>query len=1086
MLRCHRVLTLFAALPLVCAIVSAQANQERPSAPPSATASPAPKPHEENKVEEENPKDPLFAGMQYRLIGPFRGGRSIAVTGVPGQPNVFYFGAVGGGVWKTTNAAVTWEPVFDKEDVSAIGAIAVAPSDPNVVYAGSGEACIRGNVAEGDGIYKSTDGGKTWKNVGLRDTRSIGAVIVDPKDPNIVFVAAMGHVFGPNAERGVFRSRDGGATWQKVLYKDENTGAVDVVFDPNNSNILFASLWQARRAPWGFTSGGPGSGLYRSADGGSTWKQLSAHGLPEGPWGRVGVAVGANSERVYALIEAKQGGLYRSDDGGEKWELVNPDHRLWQRAWYYMHVVADPKDADKLYVMDVQFLRSTDGGHTFNTIHPPHGDNHSLWIDPHDTNRMIEGNDGGATVSTDGGKTWTTELNQPTAQFYHVITDNRFPYYVYGAQQDNSTIAIASRSDTSAIDRENWYTVGGGESGYVAPDPRDPDIVYSGGYEGQIERFDKHTGQGKEITVFPVLTDAHGAAHLEHRFQWTAPVLISPHDPSVLYHAGERVFKSTDGGMHWTAISPDLTRNDKSRQQPAGGPVQIDDTGTEYYDTIFALAESPKQAGVLWAGTDDGLVQLTRDAGQHWENVTPKDLPAWSRVSLIEASPFDAGTVYVAANRYEQDDDAPYLFRSSDYGRTWTKIVNGIPNGAFLRAVREDPVRRGLLYAGTEKGVYVSFDDGAHWRPLKLNLPTVSVRDLVVHGNDLVVATHGRAFWILDDVSPLRQFKSPIEKDDAFLYQPSEALRIQAGRGKSKSPVVGKNPPPGAIIYFYLKDKPKGETTLEILDSGNHVVRQYSSARLQPLKEPPDPDDKKPKKQLEVKKGLNRWVWDLRYDDATRVPGYYLYEYGDGAIGPLALPGKYTVRVTADGKSYAAPLDVGLDPRVKVSAADLQKQFVLLEEIRDQLSRLYGAVNEMRDVRKQIADLRGRFPKSVSFQPIDTAGQDLDRKIEAVQDKLVNLKVSADEDSLAYPLGLDGDLAYLSMAVASESDSAPTEAEYQTYEQLKKRVDDTVDQWRELVKTDIPGFQKLVLAQSPAPIVVPMPGSAVVTGEERR
>ena len=662
---------------------------------------------------EKNEGDPLFRGMKYRAIGPFRGGRSLTAAGIPGDPTTYYFGATGGGVWKSIDGANTWSPIFDKDASPSIGSLAVAQSDPNVVYVGTGEACIRGNISDGNGVWKSLDAGKTWKNVGLKDSRSIGKVIIDPRNPDIVFVAALGHPFGPNTERGVFRSTDGGKTWDKVLYKDENTGAIDVAFDPHNANILFASLWETRRTPWSLSSGGPGSGLYRSIDGGTTWKKLEEHGLPKGPYGRIGLAVAANSDRVYAIIEAKQGGFYRSDDGGDTWNLVNGNHSLYQRPWYYMHVIADPQDADTVYILDVEFFRSTDGGRTFNKVKVPHGDNHGLWIDPKNNRRMIASNDGGVTVSLDGGKSWTRQDNQPTAQFYHVATDNRDPYYVYGAQQDNSTVAIASRSDDGEIGRDDWYPVGGGEAGYIAPYPPDPNIVYAGDYEGNITRFDKRNGQVKNIAVWPDLSDARGAAKLEHRFQWTAPIVISPFDPNTIYYGGERVFKTTDGGMKWEAISADLTRNDKSKQQPSGGPITIDDTGTEYYDTVFSIAPSPVTKGLIWAGTDDGLIHITQDEGKSWTNVTPKDLPEWSKVSLIEASPHDAGTAYAAIDRHQNDDLHPYIYKTSDYGKTWTRIVNGIPDTAFVRAVREDPKKKGLLYAGTERGVFVSFDDGA-------------------------------------------------------------------------------------------------------------------------------------------------------------------------------------------------------------------------------------------------------------------------------------------------------------------------------------------------------------------------------------
>ncbi len=797
----------------------AQAKPQKQSkAAPTQTAptqiAPAAAVSDSGAAEPAKPEEKAFKGMRYRLIGPFRGGRSLTAAGIPGDPATYYFGATGGGVWKSTDGAMTWSSVFDKEGTSAIGSIAVANSNHNVIYVGTGEACIRGNISHGDGVYRSLDAGKTWKNVGLKDSRAIGKVIVNPTNPDIAFVAALGHPYGPNTERGIFRTTDGGKTWEKVLYKDENTGGIDVAFDPHNPNILFAALWQARRTSWSMASGGPGSGLYRSNDGGTTWKHIEEHGLPKGPYGKIGIAVAANSDRVYALIEAHNpdGGLYRSDDGGESWQLVNPDHSLWQRPWYYMHVIADPRDENVLYIMNVESYKSTDGGHLFNKVRVPHGDNHGLWIDPQNTRRMIASNDGGVTVTLDGGKTWSLQDNQPTAQFYHVTTDTATPYRVYGPQQDSGTVAIVSRSDAGSISYSDWYDVGGGEAGYIAPDPRDPNIVYAADYQGNITRYDRHIGQVKAITEQPELSDAHGAANLEHRFQWTAPVMLSPHDPNTLYHAGERLFKTTDGGVHWQAISPDLTRNDKEKQKVSGGDITIDDSGTEYYDTIFALAESPIAKGMLWVGTDDGLIQLTQDEGKTWTNITPKDMPEWSRISQIDASGHDAGTAYVAVDRHQFDDLRPYIYKTSDYGKTWTKLGQGIPDNAFVHVVREDPKKRGLLYAGTETGVYVSFNDGGNWRPLQLNLPTTPVHDLVIKDDDLVVATHGRAFWILDDLSPLRQYSDDIAKKDAFLYAPATAYRIQAGAGGGDhhpSKRTGQNPPAGAVIYYFLKDAPK-------------------------------------------------------------------------------------------------------------------------------------------------------------------------------------------------------------------------------------------------------------------------------------
>ncbi len=1085
--HCYFAVTLLIALS---AVGLAQAKPERQSKavkPNQATTTSTPAAADQDATapdaESTKPEEKPFKGMKYRLIGPFRGGRSLTAAGIPGDPTTYYFGGTGGGVWKSTDGAMTWSPLFDKEGTSSIGSIAVANTNPNVIYVGTGEACIRGNISHGDGVYRSLDGGKTWKNIGLHDSRAIGRVIINPLNSDIVFVAALGHPYGPNTERGIFRTTDGGKTWEKVLYKDENTGGIDVAFDPHNPNILFAALWQARRTSWSMASGGPGSGLYRSNDGGTTWKRLEEHGLPKGPYGKIGVAVAANSERVYALIEAHNpdGGLYRSDDDGESWQLVNPNHSLWQRPWYYMHVIADPKDENVLYIMNVDAYKSTDGGHLFNKIKVPHGDNHGLWIDPLDTRRMIASNDGGVTVTLDGGKNWTREENQPTAQFYHVITDQGTPYRVYGSQQDSGTVAITSRSDDGSIDRSDWYDVGGGEAGYIAPYPPDPNIVYAADYQGNITRFDKHIGQVKAITEQPELSDAHGAANLEHRFQWTAPVMISLHDPNTLYHAAERLFKTTDGGVHWQAISPDLTRNDKSKQKASGGDITLDDSGTEYYDTIFALAESPITKGLLWVGTDDGLVQITRDDGKNWANITPKDLPEWSRISQIEASPVDAGTAYVAADRHQSDDLHPYIYKTSDYGKTWTKLTRGIPDTTFVRAVREDPKKRGLLYAGTEQGVYISFNDGADWRALKLNLPTTPVHDLVVKDNDLVVATHGRAFWILDDLTPLRQFSDDLAQKDVFLYTPATAYRIQAGAAAERHPSkrTGQNPPVGAVIYYFLKDAPKPETEakIEILDGAGKVVRKYSSAEVAPLEEPLDPDDKKPEKELKPEAGLNRFVWDLRYEEAHRVPGYYLWEYNGGAHGPVAAPGSYQVRLTVGAQSQTAPLEVKLDPRVKVSQADLDQQFHLLLQIRGELSLVYDTVNQIQDVRSQLAGLKRRLPENASAKTISASADDLDKKLIAVRDQLVNLTISANEDSLAYPPQLDAKLAYLAMD-AGTADSAPTEAEQLEFEKLKRQSTELEGRWTELQRNDLAAFQKLTAERSLSTVVVPPAGQA--------
>ncbi len=768
----------------------------------------------------------LLKGMQYRLIGPFRGGRVLTTAGIAGDPQTYYFGAASGGVWKSVDGGAHWSSLFDHESTASIGSIAVAPSDPNVLYVGSGEGCLRGNISYGDGVYRSNDGGKTWKNVGLRDTRHIPKVLVDPRNPEVVLVAAIGHAFAPSSERGVFRSTDGGKTWTKTLYVDDRTGATDLAFAPSNANIVFAGMYQVQRQPWTFTSGGPGSGLYRSTDGGATWKRLEGHGLPEGILGRIGVSVsGADPNRVYAMIEAEKGGLYRSDDGGDSWKRINDDERYRQRAWYFSHIFADPKDADTVYVLNTGMFRSADGGKSFNLLPAPHGDHHALWIDPTNPQRMINGDDGGATISIDGGKNWTPQLNQPTAQFYHVTTDNRFPYYVFGAQQDNTALATASWSDFGIIGMRNWYEVPESESAFMAADPRDGNIVYGAG-QGVI-RFDKRSEQARDVSPWPIDSAGHGVGDFPHRFQWTEPILFSPHDPNVIYTAGEVVFKTTNQGKSWTAISPDLTRNDKSKQKPSGGSITEDNTSVEYYDTVFALAESPLEKGLLWAGSDDGLIHITRNAGGSWQNVTPAALPEWSMVSLIDPSAHAAGAAYVAVDRHKLDDFKPYIFKTADYGKTWTQIAAGIPEGDYVHAVREDPKRKGLLYAGTESGVWISIDDGAHWQKLKLNLPTVPVHDLVVKDDDLVVATHGRAFWILDDLTPLRKLASADLDAAVKLLPPKPAYRVRFPDSVDKRTPGGENPPPAPSCTSTSKRRRKAKRSWR-----SSMGRAMSSRRI--------------------------------------------------------------------------------------------------------------------------------------------------------------------------------------------------------------------------------------------------------------
>ena len=1127
-------------------------KKKNPPAQTSATATAATPAEPQAKKEE----DPLFKGLTWRLVGPFRGGRVLAVSGVVGEPNTYYFGGVGGGVWKTTDGGLNWTPMSDKEKFSSVGAIAVAESDPNVVYVGTGEACIRNNILQGNGMYKSTDAGKTWHAIGLEDTRHIGRLAVHPKNPDIILVAALGHAYGRNTERGVFRSTDGGKNWQKVLYKDDQTGAIDVVFDPSNPNILFAALWQAYRTPYSMVSGGPGSGLYRSADGGTTWQQIKGNGFPTGVLGRIGVAVSAEPNRVYALIENEKGGLYRSDDGGEHWRLINEDRRFRQRAWYYTHVFADPKNPDVVYILNTGSYRSIDGGRTFTQLSTPHGDNHGLWIDPTNPKRLINSNDGGADISTDGGLHWTSQDNQPTAQFYHVIVDNRFPYWIYGSQQDNTSVGIASATNHGGIDRTDWNPVGGCESGYIAPYPKDPNIVYAGCYDGSITEFNKELGTEREMNAWPLNPMGHGDADLKYRFQWTAPIVISPHDPNVIYHGAQVVLKTTDRGYHWQEISPDLTRNDKRTQQSSGGPITQDNTSAEYYGTVFTIAESPLQAGAIWAGSDDGLVQITTDGGKNWANVTPKDLPDagggpilhYSRISLIEAGHFNAGTAYLAVDRHESDDWAPYAFKTTDFGKTWKRVNGDLPAGATVRAIREDPKREGLLYAATEIGVYVSFDDGARWRSLQRNLPMSSMRDLAVTDRDLIVATHGRAFWALDDITPLREYKAEQANADVTLYKPSTSYRFFGGGfgggGGGRGGNIGQNPPSGAIIYYTLKTalnperpdeakegqsrtaaetptatqeaaaakepgtpqtnapagakveaqkqestrevpagKPKeGHVTVEILDASGKVVRTY------PPKQPTVTEAQSEEagegfgRQAQPNPtgnaGLNRFVWNLRYEDSTKVPGAILW--GGSNAGPVAVPGNYQVRLTVRGKSYTQPVEVRANPRLQVAQADLQKQFDLLVQIRDQVSKVDDAINQMNSVKKQIDDLDKRLLKDDHGKAVRDAGKKLQQKIDPIQDALIQSKAKSSQDVLNYPIRLNNELVALAGSISS-ADAAPTTQSYQVFDMLKQRSDEQVGRWDQVAKTDIAAFNQLVHQQD-VPAIILDTTSAPATG----
>jgi photosystem II stability/assembly factor-like uncharacterized protein len=997
------------------------------AAPPSSTGAQAPASDRVHGV----PVVPELKALKYRSIGPAQGGRLTRVAGVPGDPATYYIAAASGGVWKSTDGGLTFKPIFDDQPTSAIGSIAVAPSNPNVVYVGSGEANIRGNVAPGNGIYKSVDAGKTWSRVWAQEGQ-IGTMIVHPQNPDVAFAAVLGRAFGPNPERGVYRTRDGGRSWEQVLRKDADTGASDVAFDPANPNVVFAGLWQARRRPWQLVSGGPGSGLYVSRDGGDTWKQLTGKGLPEGHWGKVGVAVApSDGRRVYALIEAEHGGVFRSDNGGDTWVRVSGDRRVRQRAWYYSTMTVNPVNPDDLWFPQVPMVRSTDGGRTLKIVRGfRHGDHHDLWIDPKNPRRMIDGNDGGVEISNDGGETWTPTL-LPLGQFYHVSADTRVPFRVAGAMQDLGTAQGPSNSlGLGGIVDGDWVDVGGGEAGHVVSKPDEPDIVYAGEYLGYISRYDHRTRQARNVSAYPENGSGHGAEDLKYRFQWTAPIATSPHDPQVVYHAANVLFRTADGGQSWTAISPDLTRNDRAKQQWSGGPITGDNTGVEFYCTIFAVAESPKQKGVIWAGSDDGLVHVTRDGGGNWTNVTSAmpGLPEWGTISLIEPSPFDAATAYVIVDAHRLDDLRPYLYKTADFGRSWKRLDAGLPPDVYLHAVREDPQRRGQLYVGTERGVVYSADDGATWRSLQLNLPTVPVHDLVVKDQSLVLGTHGRSIWILDALVPVRELSAQVAQQDVHVFAAPDAIRWRyADTPRHKG--AGENPPRGAAIYYFLKARPKGDLTLDVLDASGRLVRRLTSVPPPKDDDPESEEDEETrlKKALPTEPGVQRAVWNLAREGAKKIAQARL-DSGDPEHGPLVPPGTYTARLTVDGRTATTSVRVLRDPRTTVSDADLQSQEAFAVQVRDAITSLEGLVSQLRTVRQQIATRRGLLETRPNARDLLAAGDRIIERCDALERQLHNPTAEVTYDILAQRGGakLYSRLSPL-MGYADEGDGPPTQ-----------------------------------------------------------
>lgn len=969
---------LLAALPATCALAQDDANEEKAT------------------------------GIQYRLVGPASGGRTTRVVGIPGDPLTYYLSTAAGGVWKSANGGLEWKSIFDDQPVSSIGSVALAATNPGVIYVGSGEANIRGNVGEGNGIYRSLDGGKSWDHV-WRAEGQIGTIVVHPDNADIIFAAALGSPFGAGPERGVYRSTDGGDSWQRVLFVDNDTGASDVAFDEQNPNVLFAGMWQTRRTPWAMQSGGPGSGLYRSRNGGDTWSQLKGKGLPDGIWGKVGVRVAASDpERVYALIEAEEGGLFRSDDGGDSWERINDSAGLRQRAWYYTTLTIDPTNADVVWFPQVSMLKTIDGGRTVLPAKAGGWDHHDVWIDPANPERIAEASDGGVSLSWDGGKTWVRPPI-PIGQFYHLSVDTRTPYRVMGSLQDFGTRAGPSNSlHSDGILLSDWGPVGGGEAGFVVADPEDPNIVYAGEYLGYLSRYDERTGQAPHVGIYPDNGSGHGAEDLRHRFQWTAPILISPHDAKLVYHASNFLQKTRDGGQSWETISPDLTRNDKSKQKWSGGPITGDNTGVEFYGTIFAIAESPLEAGVLWAGSDDGLVHVTRDGGKSWSLVTPRGAPEWATVATIEASRWAAGTAYVVYDAHRLDDETPYIWKTSNFGESWTSLARGLETEVYLKVVREDSRKKGLLYLGTERGVMVSHDDGRNWEPLRLNMPTVAIADMVVAGDDLVVGTLGRSAWILDDLTPVRDMSADIAKMPAYLFAPRPAIRWTYASGPDGSE-AGKasNPPKGVIVSYHLAEKPDEEVVLEVLDDEGKVIRRLSSEPEPPYLPADHPDAKPGQKQeaaLEAVAGFNRGAWDLAFAGATRIPGS-TNDAGNVNVGPLVPPGVYRLRLTVGGESVEQPLTVLADPRSDATLANLKSQSEFLLEVRDRISAVTADVERLRSITAQLQTRNKALGDDPRASRLLKLGENTIEKIVSIEKLLYNPNADVNYDILA---GRDG------------------------------------------------------------------------------
>ncbi|WP_258099713.1 VPS10 domain-containing protein [Marinoscillum pacificum] len=993
----------------------------------------------------------FYGGLEWRNIGPFRGGRSAAVTGVPGKPNLYYFGSTGGGVWRTTDAGSTFENISDGYFGGSIGAVAVSDWDPNVIYVGGGEKTVRGNVSYGYGMWKSVDAGKTWSEIGLKNSRHIPRIKIHPKNPDLVYAAVLGDLFKPTSERGIYRSKDGGQSWEQVLFVNENAGFVDLVLDPANPRILYASSWRIRRTPYSLESGGEGSAIWKSTDGGDTWTNISKNeGLPGGIWGISGITVSpVNNERVWALIENQNGGVYRSDDGGKTWKKTNSSRSLRQRAWYYTRIYADTQDEDKVYVLNVNYHVSTDGGRTFESSNAPHGDHHDLWIDPENNERMIIGDDGGAQISFDAGENWSTYHNQPTSQFYRVVTDNAFPYRIYGAQQDNSTVRIAHRTSGRFIGESDWESTAGGESAHIAVDPTNDEIVYGGSYDGYLTRYNHDTEEIQAVNVWPDNPMGWGAEGMKYRFQWNFPIFFSPHNPKKIYTASNHLHASTNGGQSWDLISPDLTTNDTTKLGSSGGPITKDNTSVEYYCTIFAAAESQHEEGVIYTGSDDGLIHITKDGGKNWKNITPPGMPKWTMINSIEIDPFNKGGMLFAGTRYKFGDYQPYLYKTSDYGATWTKITTGIANDHFTRVLRADPERQGLLYAGTETGMYISFDSGLSWKPFQMNLPIVPITDLTIKNNNLIAATQGRGFWIIDDLTPLHQLNDQVVQSSAYLFKPMETYRMGGGNGRT-SKTAGTNHPGGVLTYFFLKDTAAVDTvSLSYKEANGSVIKTFSNY----------PDKKKDEEKLEFKQGMNMFNWDMIYPDAKTFDGMILW--WSNTSGPTAVPGEYTIDLTVNGETSTQSFTLIKDPRSSASQEDLQKQFDFLIEVRDKLTETHEAITNIRKAKSKINDVTKSLDAE-EYKELKDKTKDVVKRMSDIEKALYQTKNESRQDPLNFPVRLNNKLGHLA-ALTSYGDNAPTEQSYAFKDEVIANIDAQLSELYKIFNEEITEINQLII-----------------------